>query len=1019
MKSKFVKHIGIFLAAALSFSAVSVAALTISSTRASDDVVEANAALSNYGYKSGEYKYYSGTYYDSKITDSIISSGGTTLLSKLNELIEPSSAFGYGNIWTFNEEYDCYPSNYNGTDPLTGNTYPTTDNTAKRGKMWDMYSDKTWTGTSQRAGNVNSAVGVTYNREHSLPKSWFGGSDSNQPGTDPNHLFNTDGRVNGDRSDNPYGEVTKVTKNLYTWTSGCVGFGKLGTNSNGTTVFEPDDAYKGDFARAQMYMAAAYYDWNLAQSEGSTCFTYSGGVSTMKSYYIDLLTKWSNQDPVSQKEIDRNNAVYSQQGNRNPFIDHPCWANDIWGGTTYTWGSSTTPTVNSVTVTPETLNLNLAGTTTGQLTATVSVSGGAAQTVEWTSSNSSIATVSSLGLVTAKAVGTTTITAKSTVDTSKSDTCTVTVVNETPTPTISVSASSSSIAVNGTSTLTATTENAGTPTITWSVTSGSSYVTLSSTSGSSITVTGKAAGSATIKASMTVSGTTYSDSATITVTSSSSTTYSIIFKGNGTANEGSTAISAANLISADYYTSNTLVSSCTSATQVFQGKNETGLKIGGKSSTGSFTLSILSAAQNSVTKISVATAQYGTDTGTLSLKSGSTTLVSSFNPADSCEYTFSTASTVSSITLATSSKRAYISSITFTIGGSVTPTPEKVLDSISATYTGDDIYVGGILDETAFTVTASYTDSTTYPNETVSGWTVSGFDSSEAGTNIVTITYEGKTCTVNLTILETSVVPTGDGGEASWTASSQNKSNGTEAGTQTSSHTSITIVFDKGSNNNAPKFYGSSSHVRVYGGGTFTVTSTKSNIKKIALTFGSGEDSNEITVDSGTYSNGTWTCSGTTYVSSVEFTVGGTSGHRRIAGIVVTYYDASDFSEEFLSTITCDGGKTAPDVFDWEDLRDDKYSKLFDDDKTTLKNATASESGTAIEQAMARYDYIISKYNKSTEVYNNYISRSGSGIIANNPLSIDTSTATIIIIATSMAAITIIGGALILKRKEQ
>ena len=49
--------------------------------------------------------------------------------------------------------------------------------------------------------------------------------------------------------------------------------------------------------------------------------------------YIALLKVWNAQDPVSQREIDRNNAIYGIQKNRNPFIDHPEWVNLIWSQT--------------------------------------------------------------------------------------------------------------------------------------------------------------------------------------------------------------------------------------------------------------------------------------------------------------------------------------------------------------------------------------------------------------------------------------------------------------------------------------------------------------------------------------------------------------------------------------------------------------------------------------------------------------------------------------------------------------
>ena len=102
----------------------------------------------------------------------------------------------------------------------------------------------------------------------------------------------------------------------------------------------------------------------------------------------------------------------------------------------------------------------------------------------------------------------------------------------------------------------------------------------------------------------------------------------------------------------------------------------------------------------------------------------------------------------------------------------------------------------------------------------------------------------------------------------------------------TVSGTNFTITFNIGTNNsNAPKYYNAGTAIRVYGGNYFTVSSSTKTIKNIALTFSSGEGSNAITTDVGTYDNGTWTGS----AQSVKFTVGGTSGHRRLASVAVTY----------------------------------------------------------------------------------------------------------------------------------
>ena len=100
--------------------------------------------------------------------------------------------------------------------------------------------------------------------------------------------------------------------------------------------------------------------------------------------------------------------------------------------------------------------------------------------------------------------------------------------------------------------------------------------------------------------------------------------------------------------------------------------------------------------------------------------------------------------------------------------------------------------------------------------------------------------------------------------------------------------TNVTLNFNKGSNTNAPKYYTAGPGVRCYGGNYFTVSSTQT-ITRIVLTFGSGDGSNAITTDVETYSNGTWTGS----ASSVKFSIGGTSGHRRISKITVTYSSGS------------------------------------------------------------------------------------------------------------------------------
>lgn len=200
--------------------------------------------------------------------------------------------------------------------------YATSDVTST-GKVWDMYSTCLWeVGVKRCSGNLNySVVCDCYNREHSIPQSWF--NEASPMVSDAHHIYPTDGKVNGQRSNYPHGECA-------TGTTLPGGKGKLGNSTfagYSGTVFEPADEYKGDFARTYFYFTTRYM--NTAVTTGGGVFGTTFG--DLKSWCVDLYLKWSRQDPVSQKEIDRNNAVYSYQKNRNPFIDHPELAEYIWG----------------------------------------------------------------------------------------------------------------------------------------------------------------------------------------------------------------------------------------------------------------------------------------------------------------------------------------------------------------------------------------------------------------------------------------------------------------------------------------------------------------------------------------------------------------------------------------------------------------------------------------------------------------------------------------------------------------
>jgi endonuclease I len=234
---------------------------------------------------------------------------GEELLIELHNIIKNHNEISYSGLW------DAFYY----TDRKSNN------------KVWDMYSDVPggtppyeYSFFSDQCGNY-SGEGDCYNREHSFPKSWWGGSTSADQHQDLFHLYPTDGSVNGRRSNYPFGEVSNAT-----WTSlNGSKVGPSGYSGYSGTVFEPIDEYKGDFARSYFYMAARYnneiHNWNSDMLDGSSFPVYT-------EWAISMLIEWHEVDPVSDKEINRNNKIYDDyQGNRNPFIDNPEFVNSVWG----------------------------------------------------------------------------------------------------------------------------------------------------------------------------------------------------------------------------------------------------------------------------------------------------------------------------------------------------------------------------------------------------------------------------------------------------------------------------------------------------------------------------------------------------------------------------------------------------------------------------------------------------------------------------------------------------------------
>jgi len=247
---------------------------------------------------------------------------GDALREELHQIIKGHTSISYDAIKdTYHEQTDKKPN----------------------GQVWDMYSDVPG-GTPPYTFNFVSGdqcgnyadEGDCYNREHSFPQAWFSSASPMQ--SDLFHVYPTDGKVNGMRSSYPYGNVATATKTSENGSK----LGSSATAGYSGTVFEPLDEYKGDFARTYFYMVTRYSD--IASGWSSDMLTGNN----LSSWAIDLMVEWDDLDPVSQKEIDRNNAVYNIQNNRNPYIDDPQFVTDIWGGTTpgdttITPGDTTTP----------------------------------------------------------------------------------------------------------------------------------------------------------------------------------------------------------------------------------------------------------------------------------------------------------------------------------------------------------------------------------------------------------------------------------------------------------------------------------------------------------------------------------------------------------------------------------------------------------------------------------------------------------------------------------------------------
>lgn len=245
-----------------------------------------------------------------------------------------SSATSSGYILKTQLFYIINQHNVISYSPGLWNLYPSSD-AKSDGKVWDTYSSCSFNFGTGPTGNQDQGTGGNsecqfFNREHTFPKSWFGGALGTAMYSDAFHVMPTDKKVNSMRGSYAYGIVGT---SIFTSSNGCKVGNNIALNGPALTVFEPTDEYKGDVARNYFYMATCYEDeianWENINSNGAA---FLDGTSTRvyEQWALNMLYSWHIADPVSSKEINRNNAIYSVQGNRNPFIDRPDWVYTIW-----------------------------------------------------------------------------------------------------------------------------------------------------------------------------------------------------------------------------------------------------------------------------------------------------------------------------------------------------------------------------------------------------------------------------------------------------------------------------------------------------------------------------------------------------------------------------------------------------------------------------------------------------------------------------------------------------------------
>ena len=277
---------------------------------------------------------------------SIDGTSGKQLLDAIQQVAKigyRTEDFRYDSVWLAYKYTDLRPDGY----------------------IWEVYSTCVFEYEKDRTSNTSQTGECKgYNREHVMCQSWFGtislagkemsSSKKNSPGSDIFHIYPASYGMNSRHGNRPYGEVLKAdytsanntkygtsvsTISVANTVAGPYIEGQITLNTN---VLEPADEYKGDFARSCFGTMVKWAgEWAFNKNENG-CVIFDATIDAdthygpennygFTDYGLALMLKWHRQDPVSQKEVDRNNGIQKTQGNRNPFIDYPYLAEFIWG----------------------------------------------------------------------------------------------------------------------------------------------------------------------------------------------------------------------------------------------------------------------------------------------------------------------------------------------------------------------------------------------------------------------------------------------------------------------------------------------------------------------------------------------------------------------------------------------------------------------------------------------------------------------------------------------------------------